>query len=418
MSTLQNSTEKIRVLHVDDDIYHLSFSKKIIEKIDPFIILESIDSQQKAESIYEQYDCILSDYKMPGKTGIQLAESIRRKSSVPFILYTGQGSEEVAETAFLVGIDDYIRKEMEPAHYRVVARRIRMAVERYRAIKELKRSEQSLAKAQEIAHLGNWDWHISVNKLYWSDEIYRIFGLKPKEFGATYEAFLNTVHPDDRDYVISAVDEALHNDKSYSIDHRIVLPSGEIRFVHEQAEVHFESSKAVRMIGTVQDISERKMMEAQLVESETRFREIAENSIDVIFTLDLNGIITYISPAIEAILEEHADDVVGHRFLDFMPEWNHPKAQSQFMNMLYIERVEDAEFDVVGKDGSKCTVEIKAFPVFKEGVVLRIQGLLRDVTERKHLREEIRRLNELLSDRVEASIFSEPITEDVIEPTY
>jgi PAS domain S-box-containing protein len=134
--------------------------------------------------------------------------------------------------------------------------------ERKRAEQDLKNREQSLAEAQRIAHLGNWDWNIVTNELYWSDEIYRIFGLAPQEFGATYEAFLNSVHPDDRPLVERSVDAALYEGKSYSIDHRIVLLDGSERIVHEQAEVtRDDSEQAIQMTGTVHDITERKNAE-------------------------------------------------------------------------------------------------------------------------------------------------------------
>jgi len=410
-TNLPSSNECIRVLHVDDDSDHLTISKRMIERINPQIQIESATLIDIAELPLESYDCILSDYKMPAITGIKLAETIRVESDIPIILYTGQGSEEVAEAAFKVGIDDYIRKEFEAAHYQVVARRISVAVERQRAIKELRRSEKSLAEAQRIANLGNWDWNIVKNELYWSDEIYRIFGLEPQEFGATYEAFMSCVHPDDREYVDQSVKKALERSMDYNIDHRIVLPGGRTRVVHEQAEITWnDGGEPILMIGTVQDITERKLMEERLMDSEERFRNIADNNIDAIFTLDLQGIVTYISPAVETILGEKVEDVTGHSFYDFMPEWNHPKAQGQFMDLLSSERVEDVEFDVVRRDGSRCTVEIKASPVFKGGRVVQIQGLLRDVTERKHLREEIRRLNELLGDAVEGDFVSDQLT--------
>ncbi len=134
-----------------------------------------------------------------------------------------------------------------------------------RSQQQLQKSETSLCEAQRIACLGNWDLDIINNKLYWSDEIYRIFGLKPQEFGATYEAFLNSVHPDDRESVKKYVNDALYEKKPYSIDHRIVLPDGSVRTVHEQAEVTFdEKNKPVRMLGTVQDITERKQAEEKL----------------------------------------------------------------------------------------------------------------------------------------------------------
>ena len=120
------------------------------------------------------------------------------------------------------------------------------------------KNEIRLNEAQKMAHLGNWEWNPVTDELYWSDEIYRIFGLDPLEFGATYDAFLNYVHPDDRDYVDNAVKKAL-NGKPFSIDYRIILADGEERIVHAQGEVTLdEKNTPVRVKGTVQDITEYK----------------------------------------------------------------------------------------------------------------------------------------------------------------
>ncbi len=137
--------------------------------------------------------------------------------------------------------------------------------ERKKSEESLRKSEASLANAQRIALLGSWDWNILRNKLYWSDEIYRIFGLTPQAFGATYDAFLESVHPDDRELVKNSVKQALDEKKPYGIEHRIVLPDGSIRFVHEQGEVTYDDNgNPVRMTGTLQDITERKHMEDRL----------------------------------------------------------------------------------------------------------------------------------------------------------
>lgn len=150
------------------------------------------------------------------------------------------------------------------------------AIHRFNVEEALRKSEKSLSEAQYIAQLGNWDWDIRKNKLYWSDEIYRIFGLFPQQFGATYEAFLDSVHPDDREFVKKAVNEALYEREPYSIDHRIVLPDGTVRIVHEQAEVTFdEDGKPVRMLGTVQDITDRKKAEGELRKSYEQLRNLS-----------------------------------------------------------------------------------------------------------------------------------------------
>jgi len=154
--------------------------------------------------------------------------------------------------------------------------------ERKRVEQTLRERQASLAEAQHIAHLGNWDWNIETNELRWSDEIYRIFGLTPQEFGATYESFLNSVHPDDREAVKKAVEEALYDEKPYSIDHRIVLPDGTERIVQEQAGTTFDNEgKPIRMIGTVQNITERKKAEQALEESEAALRRLSARLLRV-----------------------------------------------------------------------------------------------------------------------------------------
>ncbi|MDP9352085.1 MAG: PAS domain-containing protein, partial [Chloroflexota bacterium] len=136
--------------------------------------------------------------------------------------------------------------------------------ERRKAEDELRRSEANLAASQRIAHLGSWEWDVIANQEHWSDEVYRIFGYTPQQFTPTYDIFLNCLHPDDRAVVIQAVEDALDNKHPYHVEHRIVRPDGTERTVLEQAEVVFdEGGSRVRMIGTVQDITERKRAEEQ-----------------------------------------------------------------------------------------------------------------------------------------------------------
>jgi PAS domain S-box-containing protein len=131
----------------------------------------------------------------------------------------------------------------------------------------LKRSEETLIRAQSIAKLGNWDWDILTGELLWSDEIFRIFGLAPHQFEATYEAFLEHVHPDDRNTVTSAVDASVKDGRPYELEHRVVQPSGEERNVREQGVVYYDDEgKPVRMIGIIQDITESKKAESELLE--------------------------------------------------------------------------------------------------------------------------------------------------------
>lgn len=142
--------------------------------------------------------------------------------------------------------------------------------------RQLGETMESLDRAQRIAQMGNWDWQIGENRLFWSDGIYRLFGLGRAEFDASYEAFLARVHPEDQAAVDAALRHAVKTGSPYAIDHRIVRPDGGIRVVHKQAEVLLdEQGRPARMIGTVQDITERKQAEQTLRDKDTHLEYIA-----------------------------------------------------------------------------------------------------------------------------------------------
>ena len=173
---------------------------------------------------------------------------------------------------------------------------------------ELQTSEASLARAQQIAQVGSWDWDIAGNVLRWSDEIYRIFGLKPQEFGATYEAFLARIHPEDRDTVAQAVNAALAGDMPYRIEHRIVRPDGTERTVLELAEVMRDNAgHAIRMAGTAQDITERKRAEEDL----RLAAQVFENSIEGITITDARANILRVNRAFTAITGYSEEEAIG-----------------------------------------------------------------------------------------------------------
>jgi PAS domain S-box-containing protein len=162
--------------------------------------------------------------------------------------------------------EEHRQTEDEEQFVLVIANTLAGVIRRRRTEESLRESEANLAEAQEIAHIGSWNWDIVSNKLSWSEEIYSIFGLSSEHFGANYDTFMNAVHPLDRKRVQQAVDAALHNHPSYTNEYRIVQPDGSERTVRDRGRVDFDADgHPLRMLGTVQDITETERIRQALL---------------------------------------------------------------------------------------------------------------------------------------------------------
>ncbi len=177
--------------------------------------------------------------------------------------------------------------------------------ERALAVDLLKEREASLANAQRLAQLGNWDFYETCSgceepqpQLRWSDELYRLFGFAPKTFKPSWEAFFQVVHPADRDRVGEAIRGALRENKPYSVEYRIVLPDGSERVVCEQSEIHNGG-----ISGTVQDITERKQVEAQLRAAAEREHLLGEMALRIRRSLNLDQILNTTVAEVRQFLE-------------------------------------------------------------------------------------------------------------------
>jgi PAS domain S-box-containing protein len=249
----------------------------------------------------------------------------------------------------------------------------------------LKESEERLSEAQRIAHLGNYDNNLVSDKLYWSDELYRIFGLQPQE-GMTFNKFLTYIHPEDKDYVGKAVIEAI-NGKHYAINYRIIRPDGQERIVHSEREAIFDkTNKPIRAKGTIQDVTEHKKSEEKI----QNLANIVESSNDAIGTISLDGLILSWNKGAEQVYGYSTEEISGKPVTVLAP--SHLKDETIILS----ERVKKGEkirnYETIRqrKDGKMIYVSFSLSPVFDiHKKLIAISFISRDITKRKKAEEAL-----------------------------
>ncbi len=250
-------------------------------------------SGEKAIEIFEdncgKIDLILMDIDLgKGMDGTEAAKRILSKKEIPVVFLTSHEEPEIVRKTEKITSYGYVVKN---SSITVLNASIKMAMKLFTEKSRVKEQKQQLAtvnkkltstnkaleftqkklldrekelltregrfnQAQQLAKIGHWNLDILNNKLEWSDEIYRIFELDPEEFCATYEAFLELVHPEDRETVHQAYQDSLVTKSPYEIVHRIKLKTGKVKQIHEKCVTEFDSQEnPVFSIGTVQDIS-------------------------------------------------------------------------------------------------------------------------------------------------------------------
>jgi len=276
----------ITVLHVDDDPNQLQIAKLILEQTDPTLHVQTAhDPLEALHTItHEHVDCIVTDYMMPDLNGIQLATKIRQHTDTPIILYTGQGSEELAEEAFTVGVDDYIRKEPDPGHYQVLAKRIRSAVDKHRAESHLQKSEENYRNVIDNANQGIIVIQDGLLR-FANPKIAEMTGYTPEE--ALGKPFIDYLHPDDRTEALETYRNR-HTSETAFYPFRITAKNGDVHWIEVNGiDIDWDGSGAT--LHFITDITERKRARAEIDQREERYRALFETSPFAISIHDLNG---------------------------------------------------------------------------------------------------------------------------------
>lgn len=278
------------------------------------------------------------------------------------------------------------------------AGQIALAIERKRAEDTLRESEANLAAAQRITHLGSWELDltdledVNSNALRWSDETYRIFGFQPGSVKVSNQLFFNAVHADDRASITITLAEALEEQKVFNIEHRITLPDGGERTVHEQAELFLDptTGRPVKLLGTVQDITEQRRTDAALRESEYKLRTLFASMSEGLTQVDNNEVMEFVNDRLCTMTGYTSEELIGKTTLDVFFD-DEGRLIVQRENEQRQQGVSSQyETQLRKKSGEMMWVLVSGAPIINDdGVVTGTLGMFMDISERKRAEDQL-----------------------------
>jgi len=259
--------------------------------------------------------------------------------------------------------------------------------ERKRIEEKLRQSESQLAEAQKLTRVGSWNWEIQNKKNTWSEELFCICGLPPKETQSSYETFIPLVHPDDRAAVKATFKHALQTRQPIDCYVRIIRPDGAERIIHCRGNTISDiDGLPIRMHGTVQDVTEHKQAEDALGEAERKYRSIFENAVEGIFQTTADGRFISANPALARMLGfDSPEELIRVRTNIADDHYVNPRSRKEFEQVMQENGfIFNFELEVYRKDRSKIWLSENVRAVRDaQGSILFYEGASEDITDRK-----------------------------------
>lgn len=403
LTKLMKMEEKINTLLIEDNPGDARLIEIYLkESFDNIFTLETADYLSKALELLESntFNIIILDLSLPDSDGLDTFRKIHDKApETPIIVLTGMEDEAMGISAMKLGAQDFLVKGKLKIND--LKRSIKYSIERYRLLNELsektKKLEEKtialniekakLAEAQKLAHIGNLEWDLETNDFTWSEELYRIYKLDPSE-AISYQRFFELVHVADRDYVKSMMEESVKSKKPFNFYYRIVRGDKAIRTLDAKGEVITDAwGKVLRMIGTLQDVSERINEEEM-----EKLAIAATKSNNSVIIADNDGKIKWVNEGFTKLTGYSLDEVkdTHGEILRKGSETGLSQQADFYQSVITEKKPVIYESKNYSKDGKEYWVITTLTPVIsRDGVVERILAIESDITLRKKIEEEL-----------------------------
>ncbi|RNJ26334.1 PAS domain S-box protein [Halosegnis longus] len=388
----------IRVLHVDDEPGFGDMVAEFLEREDAHLdVTTATSAADGIERLEEtQFDCIVSDYDMPDQNGLQFFESVRdAHPNLPFILFTGKGSEEIASDAISAGVDDYLQKQGGTGQYTLLAHRITNAVAQYRSEQEIEASQERLSLFFEQSPLGALEWTAEFDIARANEQAEEILGFAEEELvGSSWRRLIPEA---EQDGVAEMFSEMLAESKAYDVEQETITSDGE-RIICEwhHRVVRDELGDIVTVFSKFQNISQRVRREEKLAKERAFTEQALDTLDDVFYVVEADGTLTR--------WNERLSEITGHSDVEL---------DGKDVQTLFSPADRDSVSDAIetAVEAGTATVEASLLTAAGEptpyeltgrrltdphGEFVGIVGIGRDLSERKERKAELQFVHDLL----------------------
>ena len=391
------SIQQIQILHVDDDPSITELTAKFLERESDRFTVETANSADEGIDRIDDRppDCVISDYNMPGKNGLEFLRAVRKEHpDLPFILFTGKGSEAVASDAISAGVTDYLQKQGGNEQYELLANRARNAVRARRQTERADRQEQLMRLTEFAGDTGGFELDVDSEEVLLTDGTRRLVGLSD-DTQLTQEETIELYHPDDQSDVRETFQRAGETGEQRRGTWRLQTLHGDERLVDVTIVPVTEDGEVTTFQGAVHDVTDQRKRTQDLEQIETLF----QHAQDSLFLIDVGEEFTVerVNPAYEMATGLSADWLEGRNAREIFGEQQGATVERRYSDCVQcrepLEYTEKLRFD-----GDMTEWETRIAPVVFDGSVEYIVGATRDVTARKERERELSRLQQAIDD--------------------
>lgn len=395
-------SREIRVLHVDDDPQFSALTVEFLASID-----ERLDIRTESDPVAalemvtpDDVDCLVSDYDMPAMNGIEFLEAVRAEyPDLPFILFTGKGSEEVASDAISAGVTDYLQKHPGSDQFHLLANRVNNAVEQKWATEAAEETERRLRELAEnttdVVWMFSGDWE---ELLFINSVVSDVFGVDPGDLYRDAERFLEHIHPTHREQVERAMDRVSEG-YPIELEYRVAPGGGNAQWVWVSGEpILNDEGEVDRVVGFSRDISDRKRRERERHEATRRLDVVIDNVEACIWMRDGHRRFLLANNQFQTTFGiDPTVDVVGCLPSDLFDEETAALLAELDDEVLATETTLERECTLPRADG-RGTYLVRITPLFDEhDTIAATCGIATDISERKRREERLQAQSERLA---------------------